>query len=146
MLVWLCCYQGYQGYQSALLSMAMLTRQVCLVLVSFLFYNFLTSSDCIALNGRKIDSRRIGKCLERSGRGLIPVLFLIALRKTTKYVSENTPCMAQGSNRTPSVCKPAGIQLCSIRCALSQHIHFDTTIVKCLKDESYPLLSVNMLP
>jgi len=133
MLLWLCCYQDYQSYKSALLSIAMLTLQVCLDLVSSLFYNFLASSDCIAPNGRKIDCRRNGKCLEKSDRGLIPALFLVALRKTTKYLSENTPCSAQGSNRTPSVCKPTDIQLCSMRCALSQHFRVDITIVKVYK-------------
>jgi hypothetical protein len=130
MLLRLCCYQGYQSYQSALLSMFMLTLQVCLALVSSLFYNFLASSDCIASNVRKIDCRRIGKCLERSGCKLILVLFLIALWKTTKYPSENIPCSAQGSNRTPSVCKPTDIQLFSMRCALSQYIPVDIAIVK----------------
>ena len=129
MLLWLCCYQGYQSYQSALLSVVMLTPQLCLALVSSLFCNFLTSSDCLAPNGRKSNCRRIGKCLERIGRGLIPVLILIALRKTTKYLSEGIPCSAQGSNQTFSVCKLTATQLCSIRCALSQHIRVDIAIV-----------------
>ena len=103
---------------------------MCLALVSSLFYNFLSSSDCIAPNGRKIDCWRTGKCLEKSVRGLLPALFVVALRKTTKYLSENTPCSAQGSNRTPSVCKPTDIQLCSMQFALSQHIRVDIPIVK----------------